>query len=95
MWYVLFFLNFICHLIEICGSFLFVKECNIEFETLEILNCCDLNFLCSQYHVFTYIDSIMQSQSYSAQEKELLQEEALKNLEVSDSSLNSFLSPIY
>ncbi|GFO47915.1 vacuolar protein sorting-associated protein 8-like protein [Plakobranchus ocellatus] len=62
----------------------FYRVCEYLYEkrrSYDKILTCYLKDLSRRYHVFTYIDSIMQSQSCSIQEKELLQEEALRNLE--------------
>ncbi|GFR94592.1 vacuolar protein sorting-associated protein 8-like protein, partial [Elysia marginata] len=71
-------------LLHLAHTAQFYRVCEYLYEkrrSYDKILTCYLKDLSRRYHVFTFIDSIMQSQSYSAQEKELLQEEALKNLE--------------
>ncbi|BFY99915.1 hypothetical protein BsWGS_02955 [Bradybaena similaris] len=71
-------------LLSLAHTARFYRVCEYMYEkrrSYDKILSCYLKDPARRYHVFTYIDSIMKSQSYTAAEKTALQDEALKNLE--------------
>ncbi|XP_013089193.2 vacuolar protein sorting-associated protein 8 homolog [Biomphalaria glabrata] len=71
-------------LLSLAHTAKFYRVCEYLYEkrrSFDRILTCYLKDPARRYHVFTFIDSIMQSSTCTAEEKAALQEEALKNLE--------------